>query len=191
MKTAVFVIIWFVVVTPLCHAWGLLAVLAGEKFQDSKYWKPVEEQFLKAARLDLGDPEWFANIAIDYYISDSNKLTFENNTLTNVLAKTEEIRIGLRGYYGQKYRLFGAGGITNITSSLSRQTGQGENICSGSTGYNFFSNGVWFETGADYAVGDIFIAGLSASYSDGRIRCGGKNQQTGGISAGVYFGISL
>ena len=191
MRKISFVIIYLLFSVPLCHAWGTLTVLAGEKFPDSKQWKPADEHFLKAVRLDLGSGQQFANISLDYYVSTAEKMTFINNTLTNVTAKTEEIRIGLRSYFGQKIRVFGAGGIANITSSLGKQSSAGETVCSGSTGYNFFSNGVWVEAGADYAVGGIFIAGLSGGYSDGRIRCGGKNHQVGGINAGVYFGVSF
>ncbi|MDR0454485.1 MAG: hypothetical protein LBH05_06715 [Deferribacteraceae bacterium] len=191
MKQIAFLIICFTAVASVCYSWGTLTVFAGEKFLDSKQWKPADEHFLKAIRFDIGDPTQFANISLDYYASDYNKMTFENNALTNILAKTEEIRIGLRGYYGQKVRFFGAGGIANITSSLSKQTAQGESVCSGSTGYNFFSNGVWFEAGMDYSLSNMFIAGLSGSYSDGRIKCGGKNFQVGGANAGAYFGISF
>jgi len=191
MKKILILIICFTAAAQVCYAWGMLTVFAGGKFLESKQWKPVNEHLLRAVRFDFGDQTHFANLALDYYISNSEKMAFENNTLTNFSAKTEEIRIGLRGYYGDKIRIFGAGGVTNITSSLSKQTAQGDNICSGSTGYNFFSNGVWAEAGMDYAVGNTFIAGIAASYSDGRIKCSGKNQQIGGINAGFYFGVSL
>ena len=192
MKKVIFLVILLVAAfVSTSHAWGTLTVFAGEKLTDSKQWKPVNEQFLKGVRLDLGDSTQFANLALDYYISTDEKLAFENDNLTNFVAKTEEIRIGIRSYFGQKIRLFGAGGIANITSSLSKQSARGENICHGSTGYNLFSNGVWIEAGADYAIGNIFIAGLSASYSEGRIKCDGKNHQIGGVNIGAYFGISF
>ena len=111
MKKILFFLICFLIAAHTCYAWGTLTVFVGEKFLSSKHWEPADEHFLKAVRFDIGDPKQFASVSLDYYISNSEKMTFENSALTNVSAKTEEIRLGLRSYFGQKVRFFGAGGI--------------------------------------------------------------------------------
>lgn len=164
-----------------------LSVFGGLKFMDSR-WGQNDEQRTGAIRFDIGDKVWFANIAVDYYVSDYKDMHFDNGLLTDFDITTKELRIGLRGYYGNKIRLIYGGGVANIKADIKKHTAAGTAHDKDSTGITFFKNGLWAELGVDY-VFDPVIVGFSASYSEGRVECFNQILDAGGWTAGIYLGL--
>lgn len=187
---SIFFAFLFLISASSVYAGMNLSVIAGEKYSTGGDLKPGNEQFMRGVRFDFGDPDWFANVVFDYYNSKYQEMRIIDNVLTDIDISTEEIRIGLRKYIGQSPRLYIGGGVASMSLYDKRSTTAGKKNCYGTTGINLFTNGVWAETGVDFVLAKMFIVGISASYSDGHIKCDGEKLKAGGITGGVTAGFS-
>ena len=181
----------FLIISVCAYAGLNIGIIAGQKHIDSGDLKPADTHFTKGLRFDIGDPAWFANIAFDYYFSEYNEIHFLRGSMTDVDTRTEEMRIGFRQYFGKKPRAFIGLGVANMSLSRKELSETSKRTCSGSTGINLFTNGVWGELGVDFPLSNFFSLGVAASYSDGHIKCNdGSKVEIGGISGGITAGFN-